>query len=639
MDSKNIVIGTAGHIDHGKTTLIKALTGADTDRLKQEKERGISIELGFTDLNFDDGQTMGIIDVPGHEQFVKNMLAGAAGIDLALLVVAADEGMMPQSEEHLSILDILGVEHGIVVISKSDKVESDWLELVIEDTREKLIDTFLEAAPVISVSALNGSGIEELKSEIKKTAEDIPKKDRDADVFYPVDRVFTLKGYGTIVTGTLFRGSIKVDDKLELYPEERKLRVRSLQVHNHQVEEVYAGQRVGVNLAKIEKGELSRGDVLAEPDSLIKSKFFEGHLQMLDSVKFLIKNADRIRLHIGSQEVLGRIYFFDREELLPGEDAYVQFRLEEELVAHFKEKFVVRRYSPMQTFGGGKILKIDPPPRRKEREKVTAELQRIAEADDKERCDIFIEKHQNSAVEKRLILKRTGISGNKLDEILEELLKDNRIIRLSQGSKETYIHRENFEKLKDEISEVLNNYHEDNQLEKGMKKAELRTQLKFELEKQELDMVLEIMEAENILKLEENLAALKDFELKLSDEEEEVKNDIISIYKDNLFSPPSPESIISDYDKKKEIAEDIINYLINEGHLTYLKDDIYLYKTALDEAEIRLRNYFQENEEIQLSEFRDLIQSSRKYALPILEKMDKRGITKREEDIRHFIDR
>ncbi|MFW6294171.1 MAG: selenocysteine-specific translation elongation factor [Halanaerobium sp.] len=633
MNEKNIIIGTAGHIDHGKTTLIKALTGHDTDRLDQEKERGISIELGFTDLELDNGTVLGIIDVPGHEHFVKNMLAGAAGVDLALLVVAADEGMMPQSDEHLSILDILGVEHGIVVITKTDKVEAEWLELVKEDTREKLKGTFLENAAVVEVSAVEEKGIDKLISQIEAVIDDIPPKNKEANVFYPIDRVFTLKGHGTIVTGTLFKGSITVEDELEIYPEEEKVRVRSLQVHNRQVEKAKAGQRVGINLANIEKREISRGDVLASPESLIKTKFFEGHLHLLKDLKMVVNHADRIRMHIGAQEVLGRIYFFDREQLLPGEDAYVQFRLENEMVAHFKERFVIRRYSPMQTIGGGRILEIDPPPRRKNEIDVISELKRLENASDAERTALFI-KHQNkSAAQKKDIAKRTGLSENNLDTVLEMLSNKEIIIKLSSGNESSWIHQETFNNLKEEILQKLNDYHQKHHLEKGIKKGELRTQLGFRLNKRELDRVIEIMLQENLVKENDNRISLVDFKVILNDKEKEIREKIIKEYKKNLFAPASSSEITAQFENIEK-AEAVFNYLLSEGEIIRLKEDIYLYKTALEKAKEKLKKYFEENETIELAEFRDLLNSTRKYALPILEKFDRDKITSRDGDKR-----
>jgi selenocysteine-specific elongation factor len=633
MNDKNIIIGTAGHIDHGKTTLIKALTGHDTDRLEQEKDRGISIELGFTDLKLDSGQTLGIIDVPGHEHFVKNMLAGAAGVDLALLVVAADEGMMPQSDEHLSILDILGVEHGIVVMTKVDKVEPEWLELVKEDTRDKLKGSFLENAAIIEVSAVEEKGLDKLISQIETIIENIPAKNREDNVFYPIDRVFSLKGHGTIVTGTLFKGSITVEDKLEIYPEEEEIRVRSLQVHNKQVKKVNAGQRVGINLANIEKSAINRGDVLASPDSLVKTKFFEGHLHLLENLKIVVNHADRIRMHIGAQEVLGRIYFYEREQLLPGEDAFVQFRLENEMVAHFKERFVIRRYSPMQTIGGGRILKIDPPPRRKKEIDVVSELKKLENASDEERTALFIKNQNKTPAQKRDILKKTGLSDKKLTEVLDTLQIEEIIVQLSSGSENSWIHKENLNKLIEETLHKLTDYHQKHHLKKGIKKGELRTQLEFKLNKRELDRVIEIMQQRDLIEESKNLISLTDFEVILNDSEKEIMEKIINEYKNNIFTPDSLSEIIDQFDNK-ENAEAVFNYLLSEGKIIRLKEDIYLYKTALDKAKDKLKEYFKENKAIELAEFRDLINSTRKYALPILEKFDRDNLTIRDGDKR-----
>ncbi|MGM0602108.1 MAG: selenocysteine-specific translation elongation factor [Bacillota bacterium] len=633
MREKNIIIGTAGHIDHGKTTLIKALTGADTDRLQQEKDRGISIELGFTGFTLEDGNQVGIIDVPGHEKFVKNMLAGASGIDLALLVVAADEGMMPQSDEHLAILDILGVEHGIIVLTKTDKVDSDWLELVIEDTKDKVKDTFLEGAPVVSVSSTEGEGIESLKTEIQKMVKKIPPKDPEGNVYYPIDRVFTMKGFGTIVTGTLFSGSIEVEDELEIYPERKKARVRSLQVHNSKVEKAFPGQRVGVNLAGIDKSEVQRGDVLAEPSSLIKTKFFEAHLKLLNGLSFLIKHGDRIRFHIGAQEVLGRIFLFDREEILPGEDAYVQFRLEEELVARFGEKFVLRRYSPMTTLGGGKIIEIDPPPRKGNYSKVLEELKIMENAGPEKRVEILIKNREKEAVEKKYLLKRTTLAEKKLEHCLNDLLKKGIIKKLSNAENSTWIHIDNLYRVENELLSIISDYHSSNSLKKGIQKEELRSQSDYYFEKAEFSIILNWMKENGKIKEEENIISLDGFNISFNEEEKKIKENIINKFKDNLFNPPVLEDLVKTYNNPDKVS-DILQYLLDQGELIRLTQDIYLHYSALDEAINKLKMYFKNHESIELSEFRDLIGSTRKYSLPLLEEFDRRKLTERRGDQR-----
>ena len=335
--AKNLIIGTAGHIDHGKTTLIGALTGEDTDRLEEEKERGISIELGFSELDYDDGVQLGIIDVPGHEKFIKNMLAGAGGVDIALLVISADEGVMAQTREHLAILDLLNIKRGIVALTKIDKVEDEWLELVIEDTKDKLEGTFLEGEEIVPVSGVENTGIDELKEKIHKIALDIEEKDLDDNVYYPIDRVFTLSGHGTVITGTLVSGKISVEDKLTIYPQKKEVRVRSLQVHNEQASEVTPGHRVGINVVGVDKEEIDRGDVLATSNSLESTDFIDGRIKLLEDSPMILNHGDRIRFHIGAREVIGRVYMIEKEQLLPGENGLVQFRLEEDIVGRYKE--------------------------------------------------------------------------------------------------------------------------------------------------------------------------------------------------------------------------------------------------------------------------------------------------------------
>jgi selenocysteine-specific elongation factor len=637
MSEKNIIIGTAGHIDHGKTTLIKALTGADTDRLKQEKERGISIELGFTSFELSNQNQVGIIDVPGHEKFIKNMLAGAAGVDLALLVVAADEGMMPQSKEHLAILDLLDVKHGVVALTKIDKVDEEWKKLVIEDTREKLAGSFLEDAAIIPVSAVEKKGITDLKTEINNIVDKISGKETESNTYFPIDRVFTLKGFGTIVTGTLFRGVIEVEDELELYPESKKLRVRSLQVHNNQVQKVYPGQRVGINLSGIDKDELQRGDVLAKVDSLFKTKYFEANLKMLEDLSFVLKNGDQIRFHIGSKEIIGRVYLYDKKELFPGEEAYVQFSLEEEIAAYLGEKFVIRRYSPMNLIGGGKVIIVDPPPRKRNENQVIELLRKIENGDWTKRIEIFINSKKFEAASMEYLLKKSSLQEDELINILQDLKEDQRIIRLKKGNNSLWIHIDKFKEVKEQIIDCIASYHQNNHLEAGISKEELRSKIKFNFDNQEFNKIIKILTAKNLIKEKENAVALFDFKITFTEVEAELKNKIIEEFLNDLYSPPALSELkdklkISNQEEKKFNA--IISYLISEQTIIRLNHEILIHRDAVEGSRELLEDYLNKNYEIELGEFRDLIESSRKYALALLKKFEKDRLIKKNGDKR-----
>ncbi|NLC77525.1 MAG: selenocysteine-specific translation elongation factor, partial [Clostridia bacterium] len=368
-----IIVGTAGHVDHGKTVLVNALTGVNTDRLKEERERGISIELGFAPLTLPNGQKIGLVDVPGHERFIRQMLAGVGGMDLVMLVIAADEGVMPQTQEHLDIINLLQIKKGLVVVTKKDLVEDDWLELVLEDIRETLRGSVLEESPIIPVSAVTGEGMERLKQALEQLVAETPAKSAAGKVRLPIDRVFSITGFGTVVTGTLWTGTIKVGDTLELQPEGLQVRVRTLQVHGQKVEVAKAGQRVAVNLAGIETGELSRGSTLLTPGTLVPSYRIDLQLHLLAKAPAM-ENRQRVRIHLGTGEVLGRVVLLDREELSPGDTAFAQLQLEEALVAEKKDRLVIRSYSPMHTIAGGLVIDPAAPRHRRFEEKVLQTL-------------------------------------------------------------------------------------------------------------------------------------------------------------------------------------------------------------------------------------------------------------------------
>ncbi len=376
MTDSFIIVGTAGHVDHGKTRLVKALTGVDTDRLREEQERGISIELGFAPLPLGSGVVAGIVDVPGHERFVKNMLAGAGGVDLVLFVVAADEGVMPQTREHLDILELLHVQKGIVALTKTDLVDQDWLQLVQEEVRGALAGTRFADAPIIPVSSITGEGLDRLRLALEKMAAAVQPKPRAGPARLPIDRIFTITGFGTVLTGTLFSGSIRSGDVLVIMPSEVQGRVRSLQVHGKKTEDAHAGQRVAVNLAGVEVGEVERGDVLTTPGAFTPVRRLTAWLHALEHAPRPLKNWQRVRFHLGAKETLGRLRLLDQDELPPGADTFVQIELEEPVVAAVHDRFVIRQYSPVTTVGGGEIVEVGGLRHRRFRTEVLERLKR-----------------------------------------------------------------------------------------------------------------------------------------------------------------------------------------------------------------------------------------------------------------------
>lgn len=631
---KNIIIGTAGHIDHGKSTLIKALTGEETDRLEAEKKRGISIEPGFSHLETEKTKEknlkLGIVDVPGHEKFVNKMLSTAAGVDLALIIVAADEGVMPQTKEHLSILDLLGVEKAIVVLNKIDLVEEEWLELIEEDLKEHLTDTFAEKAEIIKISALKEKGIDTLKEKIIEIALNMKKRKKSSLSYYPIDRVFSLKGQGTVVTGTLFSGKLKKGEELFLYPAEKELKIRSLESHGKQYQKINAGSRVGINLSGLDKAEINKGDIIAAKNSLIKTKFFEGELKILKELNFSVKNGDQIHFHTAALETTGRIYLYNKKEAFPGEKVYIKLILNEEIALFFKQKYIIRRFSPLQTIGGGEILELDPPPRRKKPDKkITTALKRLGNASPTEAVEIFIEKNEMYPAKLDFLKKKTALKTEDLKEILNNLAIKGKIVELLVDK--SYIHKKVVKKIENEILKILNSYHHKNNLRSGIKKEELRSRLNFDLNKKEMDSLIEVLIDKEILKENNNLIAKADFKITLSEEKKKKKNNIINDYQSKLFNPPSRQEIIDKYN----LEADFFDYLENKGILIRLSADLYFHHSVFRETKKLLLSFFKENESLSLGEFRDLINSSRRYALPLLEKIDRLKITEREGELRY----
>ncbi len=641
---KNIIIGTAGHIDHGKTTLIAAMTGTNTDRLKEEQERGISIDLGFTGFQLTDTIKAGIVDVPGHEKFVKNMLAGAGGVDLALLVIAADEGIMAQTREHLAILELLQVKYGVVAITKIDLVEEEWLELVIEDCREQLQESFLADSPIVPVSGVTEEGLEELQQTLREEAAKIPGKDRETNAYLPIDRVFTMSGFGTVITGTLVRGSLEKGRTMLIYPGNKETRIRSIQVHNKKREKAYPGERVGVNLAGIEKQEIERGDVLAEPGSLIATSRLDGRLKLLPSSPMVMEHGTRIRFHIGAREVLGRVYMIDKEEILPGEEGLVQFRLEEEVVSRYLENFVVRRYSPMITIGGGRVIENSPPRRRKQDPETVRELEIKEQGTPAERVALTLELADRPLKMEELV-EKTNLSRVELEGVLDELIARDEVEELSRYQKPSWIAAEVWQKVARQSSSILEEFHRNYPLRPGISREELRSRLEVELASTEFNQIMEDLAAAGKLVEREKFLALPDFEVDFSGKSGRFRKNILELYRENLFAPPELSELDSRLAEKLEefsgneeesrLVQEVVLALEREGELIRITRDIYFTAGAYERAVGLVRDFLEEQGVMELSDFRDLLGSSRKYALPLLEHFDEKGITRREGDKRY----
>lgn len=634
---KHIIVGTAGHIDHGKTTLIRALTGRSTDRLAEEKERGISIELGFTYFDLPSGKRAGIVDVPGHERFIKNMLAGVMGMDIVLLVVAADEGVMPQTSEHLAILDILGIDKGFVVLTKSDLVEEEWLELVKEDVRENMEGTFLENAPIIPVSSTKGTGMKEVTKLIDEIALEIEDREVDDMPRLPVDRVFSITGFGTIVTGTLLSGKFVKGEEIETFPKEKLGRIRSLQVHDEDTEVAYAGQRVAINIAGLKKGEIDRGDVIAPRNSMKKTLMLDVKLKLIEDINRTIENRTRLRLYIGTKEVLCRLVLLDKEVLNPGEEAFAQLRLEEEVVAKRGDKFIVRFYSPMFTIGGGEILEPNPTKKKRFDEEAIKELQIKEEGESIDIIEkIILDKSKTFPTIKE-ISKTTAMLEEKVKEEVNNLREQNKVV-LFRLTKDLYvIHMDYFSQLKKAIIEELENFHKEYPLRTGMVKEEIRSRFLRNAHSGVGEKFIDLLIEQGHIEQDMENIRIKGFKVEYNDLQLKIKDQIIKTYLDNGFMPPRKEELFENLEYDKNEIDQVFNSVLNRGDIVKLNEDVYIHKDHYEAGLKALKDYINENKSIRIGEYRDLLDTNRRVALGLLEYFDHLKITRRDGDKRILV--
>ncbi len=624
---KNIIIGTAGHVDHGKTALIKALTGIETDRIKEEKKRGITIELGFAYLDLPDGEKAGIIDVPGHEKFVKNMLAGAGGIDLALLVVAADEGFMPQTREHLGILSLLNISEGIIVITKKDMVDDDWLEVVCEDVRSEVKGTFLENAQIIPVSSYTGEGIEQLKTAIFELIDQNTQiKNLDIPFRIPVDRIFSVEGFGTVITGTLIEGRMKVGDPVTIYPSRIESRVRNLQVHSHDVTEAYAGQRVAVNLAGLKKTDLNKGDVVAVPNSMHTTMMIDIKLNILRDCEREILNGTRLHLYHGARDVLCKVILLDRDSISAGESCYAQLRLEEEIAVKTGDRFVLRFYSPLETIGGGVILDSNPFKHKRNDPAVLESLHIKESGSDKEKISAALHDYSSRFETLDFLQVQTAIPKEQFDQQIQKLLKDKTAFRVSDS---IVIHSDYLTHLKDTAVRLLSAYHQENPLRDGMKKDEFRSKFLHFDDIAVIDKITDSLVNRKFLKYVNGCVALADFEVQKDDNLEEIE----AAFREGGFSPESPDQIATRFPKVKNYRQ-VVESLVNTGRLVRVEDKILLHVDYYEKALSMAKEHIAQNGQITLAEMRDLMGASRKFAVAVLEYWDRRNITKKVGDAR-----
>ena len=630
---KNIIIGTAGHVDHGKTALIRALTGIETDRIKEEKKRGITIELGFAYLDLPNGEKAGIIDVPGHEKFVKNMLAGAGGIDLALLVVAADEGFMPQTREHLGILSLLNIPEGLIVVTKKDMVDEDWLEVVCEDIREEVKGTFLESAPILTVSSYTGEGIEDLRQAIFALIDQSSQiKNPNTPFRIPVDRVFSIEGFGTVITGTLIEGQMSVGDPVTIYPKGLQTKIRNLQVHSHDVTTAYAGQRVAVNLAGLRKTDLEKGDVVAQSDSMHTTMMLDVKLSILKNCNRDIFNGTRLHLYHGARDILCKCILMDREVVSAGDEAYAQLRLEEEIAAKTGDRFILRFYSPVETIGGGVILDSNPMKHKRNDPAVLAALNIKDTGSEKEKIEEALKEYSSRYETTAFLKTHTNIDSELFDSIVQVLLEQGQVFPINSN---VVIHKAFLQSREQRAEKLLTRYHEENPLRAGMKRDEFRSKLFPDQDIAVADKVTDYMVKDGVLTTPQGAVALASFAVQFSADQEKLMAQLEKVFLDGGYAVPSLDEVAAQFSKEKAFKQ-VLESMITAGKLIKLTDQILYHVDVYQQALKLAMDYVAEHGQITLGETRDLLGSSRKYTLALLEYWDRKNITKKVGEARTF---
>ena len=629
----NIVIGTAGHIDHGKSSMVQRLTGIDPDRLPEEKSRGLTIDLGFAPLTLKNGLRVGIVDVPGHERLIKNMVAGATGIDLVLLVIAADDGVMPQTREHLTIMQILGLSHGMVVITKIDAVEEEFLELVEEDVRETLEGTFLESSELVKVSSITGEGFEDLEKHLNTLVEKVRPREAGGIFRMPVQRVFSPKGFGTVVTGIPVSGTTQLGDTLEIVPLGEKGRVRGIQAYKEQAETARAGHSAAINLSDIDYRQVHRGMVLTQPGYFTGSTMFEARFHYLPDNHRILKHQATIRLHVGTAEQLGKIYLLDSKRLDPGQESYVQFRFEEPVVAAPGDRYVLRLHSPMETIGGGEIIDSSKYRLKTGKDFVinTLRSKNDALADSRDFLLHQLDKAGLNAVNEADLARQAGLKNEDALELIESLIEEGLARRTSRGGQ--LLSGSQLNEGREAATKAAAAYFEQNPRRRLMEKAVLRQKIGCsDVFLQELVTLMQ--DAGEVENAKTGHLKWRDLGPSLSAEEEKDLAEITAACLEGGPTPPSPGALASELGWDSARTTDLFDLLDEEGVLQKIADGIYFHRDAIEGIRRIMRKYLEENEQITAGGAKDLIGSTRKYSIPLLEQLDREGFTVRKGDYR-----
>ena len=625
------IIGTAGHVDHGKTLLVKALTGMDTDRLKEEKRRGITIDLGFAWLTLPDGERVGIVDVPGHERFVRNMLAGAGGVNLALMVIAADDGVMPQTREHLDILTLLGIEDGIIVITKADLVEEEWIDLLKEEIAKEVAHSFLRDAPIVAVSAVTGQGIDALRALIVEKARAAANRNLSRPFRIPLDRVFSVEGFGTVATGTLIEGSLAEGGEVEVYPSGLRCKVRKVQVHGETVGAAWAGQRVAVNLAGVKRGEVRRGDTLAAAGSMRNVRMIDAKVRALAGSKRTLLNGSRLHFCHGARNVLCKLVLLNCDALEAGQEAYAQLRFTQDIAVKKGDRFVLRFYSPIETVGGGVVLDPSPPKHRRNDERVWEALSIRETGSPSETLLQVITDASPKYPQAAEIQKQLAMDSKTFSDTLESLIAEGSVIRLSAR---TIVAAAFKDALGVALTQIVRDYHAANPLQAGIRRDELRGRLTPGLEISLADRMLALFEQEGLITASGGKIALRGFTVEYSESDKRLLEQIQARMGAAEFTPPSIDEFYELYPKEKAALKRVFDALLDTGSLAMVAPQMVFLAETVEKAWEMVEAFIRQNGQITVAQFRDMIGASRKYALPMLEYFDRQGRTRLVNDAR-----
>jgi selenocysteine-specific elongation factor len=630
---KHIVLGTAGHIDHGKTSLIKTLTGVDTDRLKEEKLRGITIELGFAPLTLPSGERIGIVDVPGHERFIKNMVAGVGGIDIVLFTIAADEGIMPQTREHFEICSLLRIKNGLIAITKTDLVDEEWLEMVKGDIEEFVKGTFLEGSPIIPVSSVTGEGIPLLLAELDNLSNKVQEKSSEGPLRVPIDRVFTMKGFGTVVTGTLYSGSLSVGQTVEILPSGIETKVRGVQVHNEGVENATAGLRTALNLHGIDKFSIKRGEVITSPGTIATTSLIDVYLEHLSSAPKPLKNRTKVKFHTGTSEIVANVIFFDTDKLPPGEAAFARLKLETPAITMHKDRFIIRSYSPVYTIGGGEVLDSYPAKLKKFSKEILADLEVFQDGNKKDIIKTHVYNSGFKGLSVRDLQMRIDISPSMLSTLLEGLMTNRELIQFDKDTVKV-VHQGVYDNLKEMMIEQIKEYHIAYPMKEGISKEELKTKLPKNVNAKLFNKaIVELTKNDKITGVKDKFR-LSDYSISLKGSQKEIQEKIVDIYAKEKLSPPTYKELVDRLAANASEVKAVLDMLVEKGTLVKIKEEFYFDSDAVAKLKEELVAFLRENKEVAISQFKDITKSSRKYSTPLIEYFDKIRVTIRVGDKR-----